>query len=401
MEMANNNEEQKNLQEQEAVIEIDVTDEAAQEVVEDDAKVEDVSEETQESEQEDEKENDSVADDVQKEATEDDEVKEDTSDVAEETDNKEETADDTEKEADNNEQDDENEGDSKPDDTDDSSDKTEADDVTDEPSDKEKELMAQIETYKEAEEDRARLVKINDIDKATTSKLNEVSAGIIEAMKKEAEKYGIPTDLSMEELEKQDATKAAIAKNLAEKARQAINNISMAIEQAREDEVAKIVFDKAEKLFNKHSLTDAQAEIAANVFLNIITQVGVNDLDEDLAAKVKLSVAQAKMDSPDVVEATQVKEEVKVEEDVQNDDVKEEAPAVEEEETVEEEVVEQKPDLSEFMEGIEGSAAKASDVNTDNVLAKLNALPFKERTKFYKENMDLINEAMKNARGNL
>ena len=409
MEMANNNEEQaKNLQEQEAVIEVDVTDEAAQEVVEDDTKVEDVSEETQESEQENEKEDDSVVDDVQEKAAEDGETQEDVSDVVEETDNKEETADDTEKEADSDEQNDENESDSKSDDTDDSADKTEADDVADEPSDKEKELMAQIETYKEAEEDRARLVKINDIDKATTSKLNEVSAGIIEAMKKEAEKYGIPTDLSMEELEKQDATKAAIAKNLAEKARQAINNISMAIEQAREDEVAKIVFDKAEKLFNKHSLTDAQAEIAANVFLNIVTQVGVNDLDEDLAAKVKLSVAQAKMDSPDVVEATQAKEEVKVEEHVQNDNTKEEVPPAveekEEEKAVEEEVEkveEQKPDLSEFMEGIEGSAAKASDVNTDNVLAKLNALPFKERTKFYKENMDLINEAMKNARGNL
>lgn len=390
MEMANNNEEQaKNLQEQEAVIEIDVTDEAAQEVVEDDAKVEDVSEETKESEQENEKENDSVADDVQEKAAEDESV-EDTEEKKEES------------EPDEQQQESTDEGDTKADDTDDSVDKGEVEDVADEPSDKEKELMAQIETYKEAEEDRARLVKINDIDKATTSKLNEVSAGIIEAMKKEAEKYGIPTDLSMEELEKQDATKAAIAKNLAEKARQAINNISMAIEQAREDEVAKIVFDKAEKLFNKHSLTDAQAEIAANVFLNIVAQVGVNDLDEDLAAKVKLSVAQAKMDSPDVVEVTQVKEEVKVE-DVQNEEVKEEqAPAVEEEPPVEEEKVEeQKPDLSEFMEGIEGSAAKASDVNADNVLAKLNALPFKERTKFYKENMDLINEAMKNARGNL
>lgn len=390
MEMANNNEEQaKNLQEQEAVIEIDVTDEAAQEVVEDDAKVEDVSEEAKESEQEDEKKDDSVVDDVQEKAAEDESV-EDTEEKKEES------------KSDEQQQESTDEGDTKADDTDDSVDKGEVEDVADEPSDKEKELMAQIETYKEAEEDRARLVKINDIDKATTSKLNEVSAGIIEAMKKEAEKYGIPTDLSMEELEKQDATKAAIAKNLAEKARQAINNISMAIEQAREDEVAKIVFDKAEKLFNKHSLTDAQAEIAANVFLNIVAQVGVNDLDEDLAAKVKLSVAQAKMDSPDVVEVTQVKEEVKVE-DVQNEEVKEEqAPAVEEEPPVEEEKVEeQKPDLSEFMEGIEGSAAKASDVNADNVLAKLNALPFKERTKFYKENMDLINEAMKNARGNL
>lgn len=390
MEMSNNNEEQKELQEQEAVIEIDVTEktnEETQEVVKDDEKVEDVSEETKESEQENEKEDDSVVDDVQEKAAEDESI-EDAEEKKEES------------ESDEQQQESTDEGDTKADDTDDSVDKGEIKDVADEPSDKEKELMAQIETYKEAEEDRARLVKISDIDKATTSKLNEVSAGIIEAMKKEAEKYGIPTDLSMEELEKQDATKAAIAKNLAEKARQAINNISMAIEQAREDEVAKIVFDKAEKLFNKHSLTDAQAEIAANVFLNIVAQVGVNDLDEDLAAKVKLSVAQAKMDSPDVVEVTRVKEEVKVE-DVQNEEVKEEAPAVEEEPPVEEEKVEEKPDLSEFMEGIEGSAAKASDVSTDNVLAKLNALPFKERTKFYKENMDLINEAMKNARGNL
>lgn len=390
MEMSNNHEEQKELQEQEAVIEVDVTEdvnEETQEVDKDDEKVEDVSEETKESEQEDEKEDDSVVDEEKEKATEDESV-EDTEEKKEES------------ESDEQQQESTDEGNTKADDTDDSVDKGEVEDVADEPSDKEKELMAQIETYKEAEEDRARLVKINDIDKATTSKLNEVSAGIIEAMKKEAEKYGIPTDLSMEELEKQDVTKAAIAKNLAEKARQAINNISMAIEQAREDEVAKIVFDKAEKLFNKHSLTDAQAEIAANVFLNIVTQVGINDLGEDLAAKVKLSVAQAKMDSPDVVEAPQVEVE-----DAQKDDVEEEkqeeAPTVEEEKVVEEEVVEQKPDLSEFMEGIEGTAAKASDVNTDNVLAKLNALPFKERTKFYKENMDLINEAMKNARGNL
>ena len=157
-------------------------------------------------------------------------------------------------------------------------------------------------------------------------------------------------------------------------------------------------------MFKKYTLSSDQKAIAADTFIKIMYTTGIDDLDEDLAAKVKLSVAQAKMDSPDVVEVTQVKEEVKVE-DVQNEEVKEEqAPAVEEKEAVEEEVEkaeEQKPDLSEFMEGIEGSAAKASDVNADNVLAKLNALPFKERTKFYKENMDLINEAMKNARGNL
>lgn len=401
MEMANNNEEQaKNLQEQEAVIEIDVTDEAAQEVVKDDAKVEDVSEETEKSEQKDEKENDSVADDVQKEVTEDGEVKEDTSDVAEETDKKEEkeTADDTEKEAGNDEQDDENEGDSKSDDTDDSSNKAEADDVTDEPSDKEKELMAQIEAYKEAEENQNNIREFVELSKNISNKLIEVKDAIANELSRVAKQYNIPTDLSMEELEKQDPTKAEIAKNLVAQANQALSNIENELAAAKESKAKDILFKRAEQMFKKYTLSSDQKAIAADTFIKIMYTTGIDDLDEDLAAKVKLSVAQAKMDSPDVVEVTQVKE------DVQNEEVKEEqAPAVEEEKPpVEvEKVEEQKPDLSEFMEGIEGSAAKASDVNADNVLAKLNALPFKERTKFYKENMDLINEAMKNARGNL
>lgn len=397
MEMANNNEEQKNLQEQEAVIEIDVTGEATQEVVEDDAKVEDVSEGTGKSEQEDEKKDDSVADDVQKEATEDDEVKEDTSDVAEETDNKEETADDTEKEADSNEQDDENEGDSKSDNTDDSSDKTEADDVTDEPSDKEKELMAQIETYKEAEELRELAIMKNQAETQLDATTNQVHDALIKTIKK----YDIPEDKTLDELRAESPEKAAILEGLLTKAQEVIQTASAKLSAQVEEKAKDVLFNKAGKMFEAYKMSEEQAEIAAATFITIMNQVGINDLGEDLAAKVKLSVAQAKMDSPDVVEVKQVKEEAKVE-DVQNEEVKEEAPAVEEEKPpVEEEVVEQKPDLSEFMEGIEGSAARASDVNTDNVLAKLNALPFKERTKFYKENMDLINEAMKNARGNL
>ena len=391
MEMANNNEEQaKNLQEQEAVIEIDVTDEAAQEVVEDDAKVEDVSDETKESEQENEKENDSVADDVHKEVAEDESV-EDTEEKKEES------------EPDEQQQESTDEGDSKSDDTDDSADKTEADDVADEPSDKEKELMAQIEAYKEAEENQNNIREFVELSKNISNKLVEVKDAIANEVSRVAKQYNIPTDLSMEELEKQDPTKAEIAKNLVAQANQALSNIENELAAAKESKAKDILFKRAEQMFKKYTLSSDQKAIAADTFIKIMYTTGIDDLDEDLAAKVKLSVAQAKMDSPDVVEVTQVKEEVKVKEDVQNEEVKEEkqAPTVEEEPPVEEKVEEQKPDLSEFMEGIEGSAAKASDVNADNVLAKLNALPFKERTKFYKENMDLINEAMKNARGNL
>lgn len=393
MEMSNNNEEQaKNLQEQEAVIEIDVTEEANEEikeVAENDEKVEDVSEETKESEQEDEKKDDSVVDDVQEKAAEDESV-EDTEEKKEES------------ESDEQQQESTDEGDSKSDDTDDSADKTEADDVADEPSDKEKELMAQIEAYKEAEENQNNIREFVELSKNISNKLVEVKDAIANEVSRVAKQYNIPTDLSMEELEKQDPTKAEIAKNLVAQANQALSNIESELAAAKESKAKDILFKRAEQMFKKYTLSSDQKAIAADTFIKIMYTTGIDDLDEDLAAKVKLSVAQAKMDSPDVVEVTQVKEEVKVE-DVQNEEVKEEkqAPAVEEEPPVEEKVEEQKPDLSEFMEGIEGSAAKASDVNTDNVLAKLNALPFKERTKFYKENMDLINEAMKNARGNL
>lgn len=391
MEMANNNEEQaKNLQEQEAVIEIDVTDEAAQEVVEDDAKVEDVSEETEKSEQENEKENDSVADDVQKEVTEDESV-EDTEENKEES------------EPDEQQQESTDEGDTKADDTDDSVDKGEVEDVADEPSDKEKELMAQIEDMEFDKKENETLRQIDNLVSEGNVNLAKHAQELQSALKEAFKHFNIDESKSLEELEKQDPTKAAIAKTLIETANQRyvekVNDINAKI-TAMEDEA---IFARAEKIIKKYNLSPEQLMAAAQTFANILNEVGVKDLKEDLTAKIKLSVAQAKMDVPDVVEVTQVKEEVKVE-DVQNEEVKEEkqAPTVEEEPPVEEEKVEeQKPDLSEFMEGIEGSAAKASDVNADNVLAKLNALPFKERTKFYRENMDLINEAMKNARGNL
>ena len=55
--------------------------------------------------------------------------------------------------------------------------------------------------------------------------------------------------------------------------------------------------------------------------------------------------------------------------------------------------------LDDYKEGINGSssveAAKVSTVNKDNVLAKLAALPPKERQRFMKENFALVNAAMR------
>ena len=382
--MADNNEKlEKDLQNQEADIEVDVTNDVAEEekekVVE-----QPEAEATEESE---------VKEEVQEEPA-DDTEKPQQEEVSEEPQEQEEEK--VEQDEDKDEQHDESE----PDDKDDSDDKAEVDDAADEPSEKERELMAQIETYKEAEQLRELAIMKHQAETQLDDTTNQVHDALIKTIKK----YEIPEDKTLNELRAESPEKAAILEGLLAKAQEVIQTTSAKLSAQVEEKAKDVLFDKAGKMFDAYKMTEEQANIAAATFINIMNQVGINDLGEDLAAKVKLSVAQAKMDSPDVVEVAPVQEEkaveveeTKKEEPVQNseEEIKDEVPPAEEDKKVEE----QKPDISEFMEGIEGNAAKASDVNTDNVLAKLNALPFKERTKFYKENMDLINEAMKKARG--
>lgn len=394
--MADNNEKlEKDLQNQEAAIEIDVTKDIV-EGIEEQPKKEEVQkeptdDEKKESPEEELKEEKKESDEEKNQEEGKKEVKEETSEKTDEKEIKDEPSE-------------ESEGD-KVKDTDDNTDKTEVEDVTDEPSDKEKELMAQIEDMEFDKKENETLRQIDSMVNKGNADLAKHVQELQSALKEAFKHFNIDESKSLEELEKQDPTKAVIARTLIKTANQRymerVNDINAKI-AAMEDEA---IFARAEKIIKKYNLSPEQLMAAAQTFANILNEVGVKDLKEDLTAKIKLSVAQAKMDIPDVVEAAPVQEEVvetKETKDVQNsEEVKEEEKKQDEVSTVEEkgEAEEQKPDLSEFMEGVEGNAAKASDVNTDNVLAKLNALPFKERTKFYKENMDLINEAMKKARG--
>ena len=392
--MADNNEKlEKDLQNQEPSIEVNVTNDVAEEEkVAEQPKAEAAEEVKEENVKEENKENE-VKEEVQKEPADDTEKQEEKEEVSEEPQEQEEEKQDKDEQPKQQESVDESE----PDDKDDSEDKAEVDDVVEEPSEKEKELIAQIETYKEAEQLRELAIMKHQAE----TQLEDTTNQVHDALMKTIKRYEIPEDKTLEELRAESPEKAAILEGLLTKAQEVIQDASAQLSAQVEEKAKDVLFNKAGKMFEAYKMTEEQANIAAATFINIMNQVGINDLGEDLAAKVRLSVAQAKMDSPDVVEVAPAKEEEMVIEtkDVQKTekDIKEEVPPTEE---VTEEPKEQaKPDISEFMEGIEGNAAKASDVNADNVLAKLNALPFKERTKFYKENMDLINEAMKKARG--
>lgn len=403
--MADNNEKlEKDLQNQEPSIEVNVTNDVAEEEKEKVPPVEEKVIEQPEAE--------ATVENVKEENKEEEgkakeEVQEEPADGAEKPQQKEETSEEPqeqeEEKQDKNEQQPEQQesaDESEPDDKDDSDDKAENEEPAEEPSEREKELIAQVETYKEAEQLRELAIMKHQAETQLDDTTNQVHDALIKTIKK----YEIPEDKTLNELRAESPEKAAILEGLLTKAQEVIQDTSAQLSAQVEERAQDILFNKAGKMFEAYKMTEEQADIAAATFINIMNQVGINDLGEDLAAKVKLSVAQAKMDYPDVVEVTPAQEEEKVietkEETVQkSEEVKDEVPSAEE---VAEEALsteEKKPDISEFMEGIEGNASKASDVNTDNVLAKLNALPFKERTKFYKENMDLINEAMKKARG--
>ena len=59
------------------------------------------------------------------------------------------------------------------------------------------------------------------------------------------------------------------------------------------------------------------------------------------------------------------------------------------------------PDISDFKESAAPQTAAApASINVDNILDKLAALPFKERTQFLMDNMDIYNEAMRIKRAN-
>lgn len=173
------------------------------------------------------------------------------------------------------------------------------------------------------------------------------------------------------------------------------------------------VIREASKVMSKYEMTDEQASIAADSLLDIFAQSGLRDIDTDLKAKVELAVARAKMIAPKVEKVVEeVKEIVEDTKEAIKDIITKEAPKEETEpetnqeiENIEEELTEEVSEESieapvANLEAFKESAAEGDaivnnreGVTVDNVIEKLNALPFKQRTAFYQQYADLIREA--------
>lgn len=264
--------------------------------------------------------------------------------------------------------------------------------------------LAELEfEKKEAENIRAYQSKRNEIETNLMSHTDMLTRKLNEAF----EHFGIDPNKTMDELKAEDMTKAAIAQGLIDSAMQkrdeAINQAKKVISEMEDN----LIFDRVEKEVQKYNLTSDQMRATADTFIKIMNEVGINDLGEDLKAKVKLAVAQAVMDNPRVEKPKEP--EAPAEKTTKESAVKEEKTEVltednkkpaEEEKPVVEEKEPAKPDLSEFKEGIDGGVVGADTVTEDNVLEKLAALPYRERTKFLADNFDTYTRAMTKARAN-
>ena len=273
-------------------------------------------------------------------------------------------------------------------------------------------LKADYEELK-AEREEEKALQQYFADKAKDdAELAGTSEAIAQALDKAFKDNGIDTTKTLEELRAEDANKAAKAEAMINEAMKVKAAVEAKQKEAQDAKLRDIVFTKAGRLFDKYNLNKDEAEVVCETFFNILENVGLVNLDDDLVAKVELAVGRAKLLCPRVAD---VVEEVKdiaaeaadivtnlvtpTEEPEQTEDEKR---VLEEIKKEDEKVDDVTPviDIAEFTESATtGSKEMGDAINEDNVLEKMAAVPFKERTAFYKEHFALIDKACRKRRG--
>lgn len=260
-------------------------------------------------------------------------------------------------------------------------------------------LLAELEELRAKQQDEENLRNLEKVKQQANMVCNKVLSDLHTKVEIEFEKYGIDKTKTLEEIQKDDPAKAAMAQRIVTEAMQIKDAVERQAMSQTRDAFAQAVFTKAERLFNKYEMSQEQQEVAANTFLDIMFEAGIVNLDGDLETKVKLAVGAAKLQHPDKLQPVK-EEELKVEtQEPEPEKVEIEEPA-KEEPTKQEPVVNTADALDELKEGAgEGKQSTPADVVTaENVLTKLEALPFKARSAFYAAHADLINKAMQSSR---
>lgn len=272
-------------------------------------------------------------------------------------------------------------------------------------------IKAELEELKAEKEERADVENLNKENARVAREYDELCGQVSSRLEAKLKELGIPLDKSITDLEAEDKAKAEIARKLIGDANELIERAKAAATDFLNKKAQDVIFKKADRLLRKYDVTEEEADVVANTFLDIIAQSGVRDLEDDLRAKVELAVAKAKMvcqhmsktaavvkeKADEVTGKIEKVEEIitppKVEEPVKEAEPKEEGKV--EKVKAEEEPAKPTLDTAEFEEGAVSKPQPTASITVDNVLDKMATLPYKEQTQFYKENMVLIEEALR------
>lgn len=259
-------------------------------------------------------------------------------------------------------------------------------------------MRAELEELRYSRDEENALREISKAQSDAQSEMQEFQTKVTQILEQGLKHYGIDPEKSIEDIAKEDPAKADIARELLNSAQQHIQAKQQELIQRVGQMEQNVVFNRAEREIKKFKLTTEQEIEAAKMFVKIINATGVADISEDLKEKVRLAVASAKMSVP--VEEIIKKEEVP---DTSDTNILE-TPSEKIEEKVEDKVegksdVTPKVDIDDYKESPTDTAkitvSSTPEINEDNVIAKMAAMPYKDRVAFMIEHQDIVDAAMR------
>ena len=254
-------------------------------------------------------------------------------------------------------------------------------------------MRAELEELRYSRDEENALREIGKAQSDAQSEMQEFQTRVTQILEQGLKHYGIDPEKSIEDIAKEDPAKADIARELLNSAQQHIQAKQQELIQRVGQLEQNVVFNRAEREIKKFKLTAEQEIEAAKMFVKIINATGVADISEDLKEKVRLAVASAKMSVPveNIITPT---EDTKVLEQ----------PSEKIEEKVEDKVEEKsdvtpKVDIDDYKESPTDTAkitvSSTPEINETNVIAKMAAMPYKDRVAFMIEHQDIVDAAMR------
>ena len=276
--------------------------------------------------------------------------------------------------------------------------KEEAADENSEDNQTPEDMKAELEELRYSRDEENALREIGKAQSDAQSEMQEFQTRVTQILEQGLKHYGIDPEKSIEDIAKEDPAKADIARELLNSAQQHIQAKQQELIQRVGQLEQNVVFNRAEREIKKFKLTAEQEIEAAKMFVKIINATGVADISEDLKEKVRLAVASAKMSVP-------VEEIIKKEEASDTSDTKVlEQPSEKIEGKVEDKVedksdVTPKVDIDDYKESPTDTAkitvSSTPEINETNVIAKMAAMPYKDRVAFMIEHQDIVDAAMR------